>query len=354
MPKVVFTTGGTGGHIFPALATAMALKKEVSAVELLFLGTTHGPEGKLAKSCGIPFQGLDVQGFLGRGLRSVKASLKMVKAIFEARSILKDFKPDGVAGFGSYAAFAPILAAQLSGIPTVLHEQNALAGMSNRFLGALAKRICLSMPKTSGVNLKKCVLTGNPVRQVFLDLPKPAEPISRSHLLVMGGSQGAHALNAFMVEHLAAFKEARVQIFHQTGEADFLKVQKAYLEHGFSDSSVAPFVNDMASLYQWADLILCRSGASTVAELLVSGLPAIFVPFPYAIADHQRVNADGVAKMGAAYVVLEENLGENCLNLIFKLLRDPEKLWRMRQRAYEQAKPSAAHDVACVLKEIFF
>ena len=219
MDSILLTTGGTGGHIFPALAVAEELRRRNPDVRLLFVGSQYGPEERLARLADVPFAGLPVRGFLGRGLRAVGAAGRMTLAVGKALKLVRRFDPQAVAGFGGYAAFAPMLAARLLGVPGLLHEQNAVAGMSNRLLARLARKVCLSLPNTEGFDPKKCVLTGNPVRAAVSAVGGLSRERRTRRLLVMGGSQGAHALNAFMVEHLAAFRGGGVEIRHQTGEA---------------------------------------------------------------------------------------------------------------------------------------
>ncbi|MBQ9536882.1 MAG: undecaprenyldiphospho-muramoylpentapeptide beta-N-acetylglucosaminyltransferase [Desulfovibrionaceae bacterium] len=349
MCKIVLTTGGTGGHIFPALAVACALRELEPKCELLFMGANYGPEATLAAQAGVPFIGLNVRGFLGRGLAAFKAFALMLRAQVKARQILQEFRPACVVGFGSYAAFAPMLAAQLLGIPTILHEQNAVAGTSNRILGFRAKQICLTLRHTLGFKAQKCVLTGNPVRANLVQVAHERvhhEPNNR-HLLVLGGSQGCHALNAFMVQHLKSFKAQDVQIYHQTGKADFKSVQAAYVQAGYAKDSVLDFVSDMHELYAWADLAFCRAGASTVAELAVLGLPAVFVPFPYAIHNHQLRNGEEVAQAGGGLVLLESELAKaTSLEMLLNLLQDIPRLKSMQEKVKTLAKPQAAQDVA--------
>ncbi|MBQ7586393.1 MAG: undecaprenyldiphospho-muramoylpentapeptide beta-N-acetylglucosaminyltransferase [Desulfovibrionaceae bacterium] len=353
MSKIILTTGGTGGHIFPALAVAKALKSLDPHSELLFIGSNYGPEAKLVAQAGLPFKGLEVRGFLGRGFRSFSAAFKMLNAIFWALKFMRHFKPDCVVGFGSYAAFAPMLAAQILGVPTVLHEQNAVAGSSNRYLGFRAKTICVTHKETLGFKSLKCVLTGNPVRKdlVLASSGAPLKSFDRKHLLILGGSQGAHALNQFVLANLEALNQAQILLYHQTGPKDLLEVEAAYAKFKGSKHRVSAFLDDMVEAYNWADLILCRSGASTVAELGVMGLPAVLVPFPHAIHDHQTLNAQGLVQKGAAILLKEEELSQpNSLDLILNLLQEPRRLKRMHEESLKLGEPEAAFKVA---NEIF-
>lgn len=350
--NILLTTGGTGGHIFPALAVAEEVRRRHPQARLLFVGSLYGPEARLARVANIPFEGLPVRGFLGRGLKAVEAGFRMTWAVGKAMGIVRRFRPHVVAGFGSYAAFAPMLAGRMLGVPIVLHEQNAIAGASNRVLARLAQRICLSLPDTRGFDPAKCVLTGNPVRAGVSEAGRLPRARGARRLLVMGGSQGAHALNMFVVEHLSAFKAAGVEIRHQTGVADEQTVRSAYAAAGYDPSSVTAFIDDMAAAYAWADVALCRSGATTVAELCAAGLPSVLVPFPYAVHDHQTRNAEVLAQGGAAILVPEPRMAvEGLAQTLISLLNDSGERTRMSTAALASARPDAAARVVSVLEE---
>ena len=345
MSHIILTTGGTGGHIFPALAVYDALKSMDERISVLFVGSLYGPEADLCARAGVPFQGLAVRGLLGRGLKALSAGCLMGKALCKAISLLRQEKPRLVAGFGGYASFAPMSAALLLGIPSLLHEQNALAGTSNRIMGRFVRRIAVSLPETQGFDPKKCVVCGNPVRAQVVQ-KAPREHFDGRHLLVFGGSQGAHALNAFMVEHLSEFQKAQITIIHQTGQRDFAWVSQAYAEHGFGSDCVRAFIHDMPEVYQWADLTLCRSGASTVAELCAARLPSVLVPFPHAIHDHQTKNARVLEEAGCARLVPENALKSQGATEILALLTDQAGLRTMSEKAWALAIPDAAQKVA--------
>ncbi len=351
--NILLTTGGTGGHIFPALAVAEEIRRRYPQARLLFVGSLYGPEARLARVANIPFEGLPVRGFLGRGLKSVEAGIRMAWGVGRAVGIVRRFRPDVVAGFGSYAAFAPMLAGRMLGVPIMLHEQNAIAGASNRVLARLAQRICLSLPDTRGFDPAKCVLTGNPVRAGVSEAGRLPRARGARRLLVMGGSQGAHALNMFIVEHLSVFKAAGVDIRHQTGVADEQNVRDAYVAAGYDTSTVTAFIDDMAAAYAWADVALCRSGATTVAELCAAGLPSVLVPFPYAVHDHQTRNAEILAQGGVAILVPEPRMiEENLAQTLIDLLNDGSERTRMSAAALAAARPDAASRVVSVLEEI--
>ncbi|GFH62483.1 MAG: UDP-diphospho-muramoylpentapeptide beta-N-acetylglucosaminyltransferase [Candidatus Desulfovibrio kirbyi] len=350
MDKILLTGGGTGGHVFPALAVAEELRHQ-NAV-LLFVGSRYGPEARLVKARGIAFEGLPVRGFLGRGLRSLDAAARMCFAVCRALCIVRRFKPAMVAGFGGYAAFAPMLAASLLGVPCILHEQNAAGGMSNRILARLARRVCLSMPGTEGFASDKCVVTGNPVRDAVCEIGRRPRCHTGKNLLVLGGSQGSRALNTVMPEILPVLKAANVAVRHQSGSADEQAVRAAYINAGYEGSVVVPFIEDMGEAYAWADLALCRSGASTVAELCVVALPSVLVPFPQAIHDHQTKNARLLESAGAAVFLPERELRERDLGgLIVDILENSGYRAKMSAAALGMGKPDAAARVVAALRE---
>ena len=352
MDNILLTTGGTGGHIFPALAVAEELRRRNPNANLLFVGSLYGPEERLMRQAGIPFEGLPVRGLLGRGFKAVGAGAQMAVAVAKSVGIIRRFKPDVVAGFGGYAAFAPLLAGRLMGVPGVLHEQNAIAGTSNRFLARIARRVCISLPNTSGFDMKKCVFTGNPVRAAVTAVGQISRQRQSRRLLVMGGSQGAHALNAFMLENLAEFRGAGVEIRHQTGVTDEGSVRAAYVAAGYAPECVSAFIDDMAGAYAWADVALCRAGASTVAELCAAGLPSVLVPFPYAIHDHQTRNAEVLTRSGAAMLVPEGCMAvQHMSDILLRLLTMPGEREPMAAAALSAARPDAAARVVAVLEE---
>ena len=352
MDNIILTTGGTGGHIFPALAVAEELRRRNPNANLLFVGSLYGPEERLMRQAGIPFEGLPVRGLLGRGFKAVGAGAQMALAVGKAVGILRRFKPDVVAGFGGYAAFAPMLAARILGVPGVLHEQNAIAGASNRFLARLARRVCISLPNTSGFDMKKCVFTGNPVRAAVSAVGQVDRHRQTRRLLVVGGSQGAHALNAFMLENLAEFRGAGVEIRHQTGITDEGSARAAYVAAGYAPECVSAFIDDMAGAYAWADVALCRAGASTVAELCAAGLPSVLVPFPYAIHDHQTRNAEVLTRSGAAVLVPEGRMAVRGMSdILLRLLTMPGEREPMAAASLAAARPDAAARVVAVLEQ---
>lgn len=346
MAKIILCAGGTGGHIFPALAVADAIKKERADAKILFMGSLVGPEGKLAEKAGLEFVGLNVRGLLGRGLRAVPAAVRLVAAVGKAAIVERKFAPDAVAAFGGYASAAPALAARLLGKPVFLHEQNAVAGAGNRFLAKMAKTVCVTFPDTVGF-ARETILTGAPVRSDIAAKGRIRGEAGTKRLLVLGGSQGARALNRFMAGIARDLEAREVEVWHQCGEKDEAATREAYAKVGATKARVTPFIDDMAAAYAWADVAFCRAGASALSELCVSGLPAILCPFPAAIYDHQTFNARWLERGGAAILKREDKLEKNdFLTTLDAYFADSSRRESMSRAALALAKPDAAKEIA--------
>jgi UDP-N-acetylglucosamine--N-acetylmuramyl-(pentapeptide) pyrophosphoryl-undecaprenol N-acetylglucosamine transferase len=357
MERIILTTGGTGGHIFPALAVAEEIRRRRVDAMILFMGGLYGPEGDIAAKAGLDFIGLPVRGVLGRGGKGFRAALGMARGVRRAFGVMRKFRPQMVVGFGGYAAFAGVLAGRLSGRITAIHEQNSFPGMSNRLLGRMARRIFLSMPDAAGAfPPARTLLVGNPVRADIAALherPRPVDGLEgrRLRLLVMGGSQGAHALNQGMLAAFPSLLDAGIEIWHQTGQAEHESIRAGYREAGAERVRVEPFIADMARAYAWADLVLCRAGGSSLAELTAAGLPAVLVPFPFAAQDHQRHNARFLEQEGAGVVVEQETFfgpggdPQVLARVLLDFLQDRGKLARMAERSRAVARPRAAVDL---------
>lgn len=359
MKRLVITTGGTGGHIFPALAVAQALRVMHPDLETVFVGG-QGPEVMLARKAGLRFVPLPARGVFGRGARGVVEGLLSTRAIALAMGFYRSFKPELVAGFGGYASFFPVLAARIMGIPTALHEQNSVPGVTNKLLGKLVSRVFVTYPDEAGVfPAKKTVLTGNPVRHdiaAMWQAPTKNDPASRN-ILVLGGSQGAQAVNTAVLAALPALLDAGMRVTIQTGRADFERVAEAAGETAEARHAagravpgelvIENFIEDMAAAYAWADLIIARSGASTLAEITSAKKPAVLVPFPHATHDHQTVNASFMARAGAAVVIDQNRLDPASLaSLAMDLFAHPGRLSAMAEAAGKLAAPKAAETIA--------
>ncbi len=345
MQKIILTTGGTGGHIFPALAVAEELLQK-NDVQLLFMGSIYGPEKELAEKAGLEFVGLPVRGILGRGKKAIGAGFAMLRACGAARGFMCKFKPQMVVGFGGYAAFAPIIAAQSLGIKTAIHEQNAVVGFSNKIQGRFAKKIFLGMPNTGGFDPKKCIVTGNPVRAAVAEIANNSHEFNGKRLLVVGGSQGAKALNDLIIDNFSKLNAENVEVRHQSGAKDFERVNAAYYAANQPRHGLSAFIDNMAEAYNWADLVLCRSGASTIAELSAAGRGAVFVPFPYATHDHQTHNAKLLVKNNAAFMYAEKDMHSQDVMLnIINLIKNDSKLQDMAKAAHSVNMGNAAKNI---------
>ena len=339
--------GGTGGHVIPAVAIAQELQKQYSA-EVLFIGTARGLENRLVPAAGFPLKLVNV-GALNRVSLStrLKTICDLPRAAFAAARILNDFRPDVVIGVGGYASGPGMLAAIFKHIPTVAFEPNLVPGFANRIVARFVSAAAVHFERT-GEYFRNPVVTGVPVRPAFFKIPaKPYVPSSPT-LLVFGGSQGARAINKTVPLAMPELQKrvSCVRVIHQAGERDYNDVQSVYAEVGVA-AEVHKFIDDMPAFFARADLILCRSGASTVAEIAAAGKPAVFVPFPLAADDHQRRNAEALEQAGAAVVLEETKLDEVWLvDTIAALLEDPGRLARMSQAARAMAHPDAAKDIA--------
>lgn len=362
MKRVIVTTGGTGGHIFPALAVAEEIRKRHHDAAVLFMGGKYGQEGDIAIQAGLEFVGLPVRGFIGRGLGMLGAGIGMLRGLTKAAIIMRRFQPDVVIGFGGYAAFAGVMAARYVGVPTAVHEQNSIPGVANKILARRVDRVFVSLPDVDALfPEEKTVFTGNPVRAAIARLAEDAARSQREtgkRVLILGGSQGARAVNDCVMANLTALLDAGMSLWHQTGAADSERVKDFYRKNGGEKMRVDGFIRDMAEAYAWADIVVCRAGATTIAELTAAGLPAIFIPFPAATHDHQTHNARYLAAVGAAELLpqikIEPGRGNPALLVerIQALLANPEKLRAMADVSRSLARPEAAATLVSSLEEM--
>jgi UDP-N-acetylglucosamine--N-acetylmuramyl-(pentapeptide) pyrophosphoryl-undecaprenol N-acetylglucosamine transferase len=343
--KLLLAGGGTGGHLFPAIALAEQLKYEEPQSEILFVGTEKGLESRMLPELGWPLEKIEMSAWAGLGfVARLKVLGKLAKSLMQSRQILKQFAPDVVVGVGGYASVPVLLAAKLMGVPYLVHEQNAWPGMANRLLGRWARRVCLSFAEADrAFHRSATVLTGNPVRSAMEQCPNIDE--DKVCLLVFGGSQGARAINRAVVAalpHLAEWQD-KLDVIHQSGQLDYEETVRGYKDAGWAHVDVQPFINDMAQAYAKATLIVCRAGATTLAELTACGRPAILVPYPHAAAGHQSGNAQAMAAKGAALMMEQADLTQERLaKLINGLLHDRASLVSMAAAAKGLAKRGAA------------
>ena len=350
--RILIMAGGTGGHVFPALACAREF--QARGYEVHWLGTPRGIENELVPNAGLNLHRIQVTGLRGKGkLSLLKAPLTLLKAVWQARRMLRTLRPVCVVGFGGYVTGPGGVAARLSGVPLVIHEQNARAGTSNRLLKPLAARVCEAFPGTFAAD-GAVRATGNPVR-AELFMPAARAPLSgrRARLLVMGGSLGAEPLNMLLPKALAAVPaDLRPEVFHQAGKQHGPVTAERYREAGV-EAQVEPFIQDMAQAYGWADLVVCRAGALTVSELAAAGLPSMLVPLPHAIDDHQTHNAHYLASEGAAFLLPQATTGAAQLaERLNEVLMQPEKLDAMAAAARRLAKPHATDRVVDLCLEV--
>ena len=350
MDRVVVSAGGTGGHIFPALAVADEIRERYPCADIVFVGGEKDLERRWAEKRGLSFLSLPAKGVLGRGLRSLGSLLWISRSMLKCRSFYRRFRPQVVIGFGSYAGFVPVWTACRQGIPSAIHEQNNLPGMTNKVLGKKVDRIFLTFPDESeSFPEEKVIQTGNPVRKDLLQMGEREKLYAHEgakNIFVFGGSQGAQVLNRVILRALPSLKSFRVNIMHQTGEEDYQQVRKEYRRQGLDDAQVYPFIEDIGAAYRWADLVISRAGASTLAELTVMGRPSILIPFPYATHAHQLDNARYLERQGAAYVLEQSYLDEvNLTNMIGDLLSLSGKLKEMGFAARRLSRPDAAESI---------
>lgn len=342
--------GGTGGHVFPALATAEKLKEQGVHVE--WLGSRHGIEAELIPAAGIKLHSIDVKGLRGQGkLSLLLAPFKLILALWQALSVVRKVKPDVVLGMGGFASGPGGLAAWLLGIPLIIHEQNAVAGMTNKALSKLAKQVLEAFSGAFDTKLKTRSV-GNPVRGSILQMRSPEERMDLRdgpiRLLVVGGSLGAQAINDLLPEVLAEIPETqRPEVWHQTGKRNIEKTLERYRSVGVEGCKVVPFIEAMDEAYAWADVVLCRAGALTVSELSIAGVASVLVPFPFAVDDHQTKNAAYLADQGAAVLIQQSELSKTELNrLLTEQLNQRETLIEMAKKALSLGKPDAGDIVA--------
>ena len=358
--SAVIMAGGTGGHVFPGLAIAATLKSD--GWDIAWIGTTRGLESRVVPENGIRLHTLKTLGLRGKGLLSkIKGVLSLLFACFQALWLLSVRRPSVVVGFGGYAAGPAGMVAWLLRIPVVIHEQNAVAGTTNRLLARVAKRILAGFEGAFASDSAVRV-TGNPVRNALANLPRKVYPItgfSKERPLkvaVLGGSQGALALNEGVPKAFSTLSPETlgcIVVHHQCGRDHYDPTSAAWADISLAGIDVTPFVDDMAALYHWADVAICRAGALTVAELAVTGTPALLVPLPNAIDNHQLKNAEALRDAGGAVIVEQAQLQSDALKAFFTdAMSEAERLAGMSVAAKAWSKPDATQQVAANIEEV--
>jgi UDP-N-acetylglucosamine--N-acetylmuramyl-(pentapeptide) pyrophosphoryl-undecaprenol N-acetylglucosamine transferase len=358
---ILVTAGGTGGHVYPGLAVARALIKQ--DIPVVWMGTHKGLEARVIPAAGIEMAWLDVNGLRGKGLMTLLAApVKLVKALFQSIAIMRKHRPVVVLGMGGFVAGPGGLVASLMGIPVVIHEQNAVAGLTNKLLSKFSKKILEGFPQTfsKGVAVakqNKIIAVGNPVRKEIIEIAAPEKRLAGrqgvARLLIIGGSLGAQALNEIVPQALAELDvNIRPEVRHQAGKGKDATTQADYKAVSV-DALVTPFIENMDEAYEWADLIICRAGALTIAEVAAAGLASVLVPYPYAVDDHQTANGAYLADGGAAILIQQTEFNKDSASKVLQsLLTNREKIVNMSIKARKLAKPMATDEVAAICAQL--
>jgi UDP-N-acetylglucosamine--N-acetylmuramyl-(pentapeptide) pyrophosphoryl-undecaprenol N-acetylglucosamine transferase len=351
--KLLIAGGGTGGHVFPALAIAQEWLGRGQEREVVLVGTERGIEMKLVPQAGLPLETLRVAGLKGKGGATlVKNVAMLVPAMLDARRVLRKHKPVAAFGVGGYAAGPMLLATWLGRVPNIIFEPNAEPGLTNRLVARISRRIATGYEISARVWGKKATVTGCPVRPEFFSIA-PRRPEKPFRLLVTGGSQGALPINRTFVDAMdtLAARKGEMSIVHQTGERDYNAVRTAYARREIN-AEVVPFLTNMAERFAWADVIVCRAGAITAAEIAAAGRAAIFIPFGAATDSHQLRNAQEMQRAGAGRLIAENELtAERVTSEIFSLLDRPEELEKQSKAARSLARPHATRDIVNLIEE---
>ena len=350
--KLLIAGGGTGGHVFPAIAIAREWLSRGSQREVVLVGTQRGIEMKLVPQAGLPLETLRAAGLKGKGgLTLVKNFATLAPGMLDAFTILRKHKPVAAFGVGGYAAGPMLLATWMRGVPNVIFEPNAEPGFTNRVLLKLSKRVATGYDVTAAALGAKAAVTGNPVRGEFFAIA-PHKPEKPFRLLITGGSQGALPINRAFVDamDLLAARKEELSVVHQTGERDYNAVRTAYARREFL-AEVVPFLSNMAERFDWADLIVCRAGAITAAEIAAAGRAAIFIPFGRATDSHQLRNAQEMVKANAGKLIAEPELtAARLANEIFALVDHPQEIEQLAMRARALGRPAAARDIVNLIE----
>ncbi len=353
--KVLIAAGGTGGHIYPGIAVAKEIMRRDNSSEVLFVGTARGLETRIVPENGFQLSLINSAGLKNVGLvGKIKGLAVLPRSFLEARQLIREFKPDVVVGAGGYVSGPVLMMASLMRVPTLVMESNALPGFTNRRLAMFVDKAALMFPEALPFFGKKGVVTGNPVRKEFFEIAEP-ESSNKVRLLIFGGSQGSRAINNAMVDALSKLRINResLEITHQTGDFGFEVVRESYNRAGWQGADVRRYIFDMVSEFAKADLIICRAGATTCAELAAAGKASIMVPLPTAADDHQRKNAEAMQNAGAARMILQRDLsGESLANEISDLAASPDAIAQMESSAKTMARSDAAEETVELIEEL--
>lgn len=349
--------GGTGGHIYPAIAVAQEFVARGAGRRAVFVGTERGLEKTIVPKAGFPLELIDVGGLKGKGaVETIKNLFRLPLGFFQAWALIGKHQPNVVLGVGGYSSGPVLVAAKLRGVPTAVHDSNAFPGLTNRLLARWVTAVAVGF-EAAAARLERAdaVVTGNPIRKDFFELPNSQEPRAKSRLLIFGGSQGSHVINEAMTGallFLARLKD-RLEIVHQTGPKELETVKQGYKTSAFPDARVVPYLDPMAAEIAAADLVISRSGAMTVGELAAAGRAAILIPFAAATDNHQELNARAVEKVGGALVITERELSPERLGLaVNEIINDPDRASRMGAAARTLASPDATKKIVDLLEKI--
>lgn len=349
--RVIIAGGGTGGHLFPGISVARELERRCKGADILFVVGRRRIESELLTDHGYRAKAIDVEGLKGRGWKKgISVVFKLPGSLIESLAIIREFSPRLVLGMGGYSAGPMCLAARLMRIPTAIHEQNSYPGLTNRMLSRIVDRVFISFEESRAyLKAKSITLTGNPVRkELFSERDKPSEKTNAFTILVVGGSQGAKAINEVFAEALAKLNaEGRnPNVIHQTGPLDHERAVQDYRKRGLK-AALFPFIREMTAAYQQADLVVSRAGATTIFELAALGKPSILVPYPYATNQHQEMNARSLVQAGGAEMIHQSELTAARLSkLLVQYMEQPSALREMAKRAQEMGRPHAVKVIA--------
>lgn len=354
--RLLIAGGGTGGHLFPALAVATAVQAEEPEASILFVGTQYGIESRIMPDTEFAIRYITARGMRGTGiLNTMRGVGELPVGIFQSLKIIREFRPDFVLGVGGYASGPTLAAAVLMRIPTAIQEQNSVMGTTNRILATLVDKVFTSWESTyPEPPSHKTVFTGNPIRRDLLESPAPEPDTDHFHVLIFGGSRGAMSINQAVAGNLNLLSPVadKIRIIHQTGLGAAQDVAAAYRKAGIA-ADVREFIDDMGSVYNWADLVICRSGASSLAEITAMGKPAIVIPYPYAIGDHQTKNAQALEARGALKIIRDGDLKNGSLvQQIRNVLEEPDQLKSMAENSRKAGRPDAARTIALEILKV--
>ena len=353
MSCLMIMAGGTGGHVFPALAVAERLAQQ--GVKIVWLGTEKGIESRVVPKAGYETHWISVQGLRGNGLqRWLFAPFTLLRAVFQSLAVIRQVKPDCVLGMGGFASGPGGVAASLLGKPLIVHEQNAVVGLTNKWLAKFAKTVLTGFRGTKGLP-ESAVWVGNPVRAEITANVFSVTPSKSKRVLILGGSQGANSLNTKLPKTLSNLSAKQgLEIWHQAGRLKSEAVDQLYSKIAGANLKVKveEFIDDIATAYAWADIIICRSGAMTVTEIMAVGKPAVFIPYPYAAGDHQTLNAESMVNEGAAILVADDEIENSPFKKeLANLLRDNDRLKKMGQSAKKLFRAKATEQTADICME---